>query len=170
VPVEFRVPAIFWPTVGRLAGAGDGDAAGAAIDQIDGLQKGVVETIRHLFQGRGLVAQYLPGVRQPIDVMSPDQGIVNQQGHPYSLTFDRDSCHAAGPPADNIGRLYRWPQDLQSQATDRYRVISAFCWGQVNFCGKERNGGRWRGKEDRERAKAEAAGEFVQQVRLAACG
>ena len=66
--------------VGRLAGAGDGDAAGAAVAQVHGLQERVVEPPGDLLEGGGLAADDLAGVGEPVGVGPPGLAVEYLQG------------------------------------------------------------------------------------------
>src|SRR5207244_9887938 len=57
----------FLADVRRLAGAGDTDPAGAAAEQLDGINKGVIETIGDLEQGSRFFANDLAGIGEPVE-------------------------------------------------------------------------------------------------------
>jgi hypothetical protein len=63
----------FLSDVGRLAGAGDSDAAGAAMEQVDRLQKRLAEAIGDQFEGSRLAPDNLPRIGEPVGILSQDR-------------------------------------------------------------------------------------------------
>ena len=118
--------------VGRFAGAGDRDPAGAVPQQLHRLKERAVETIRHLVKGRRFRTDHLLGISQPVGRLRQRSFGMELEGHgkavlglaecvqaaqhggefrgvlgraDYNARTGKSNCTAARGLVSNIGKL-----------------------------------------------------------------
>ncbi len=116
--------------VGRLAGAGDADAPGAAAEELDGLQERLVEPLGHLEQGSRFFAHDLTRIGERVEKLG---GIVDLQRHGKHPCEPPAPRERAGSRRCFTRRLY-WPTwEKQRQAGREARGRVAFVVHAVGF-------------------------------------